>query len=157
MRDVTKPCPCERILELRRGQHACASLDSPPAFLECCPRPGRLAQRESVPFTRERSQVQSLQRPPAFAASRLRLASHSALRSSKGWAGGQMKYVYLLQSIEFPDETYVGLTDDLRSRFSAHNGDARPWSGASQALQISTMTSSGKLLTVRTACRSSSR
>jgi hypothetical protein len=27
---------------------------------------GRLAQRESVPFTRERSQVQSLQRPPFF-------------------------------------------------------------------------------------------
>jgi hypothetical protein len=25
-----------------------------------------------------------------------------------------MKYVYLLQSIEFPNETYVGLTDDLR-------------------------------------------
>jgi putative endonuclease len=32
-----------------------------------------------------------------------------------------MKYVYLLQSIQFPKETYVGLTDDLRSRFSAHN------------------------------------
>jgi putative endonuclease len=32
-----------------------------------------------------------------------------------------MKYVYLLQSIEFPDEIYVGLTHDLRSRFSAHN------------------------------------
>jgi predicted GIY-YIG superfamily endonuclease len=32
-----------------------------------------------------------------------------------------MKYVYLLQSIEHTDETYVGLTDDLRSRFSAHN------------------------------------
>jgi len=32
-----------------------------------------------------------------------------------------MKYVYLLQSIDYPDETYVGLTDNLRSRFSAHN------------------------------------
>jgi putative endonuclease len=32
-----------------------------------------------------------------------------------------MKYVYLLQSIAFPDQTYVGLTDDLRARFSAHN------------------------------------
>lgn len=32
-----------------------------------------------------------------------------------------MKYVYLLQSIEFPNRTYVGLTDDLRSRFSEHN------------------------------------
>jgi putative endonuclease len=32
-----------------------------------------------------------------------------------------MKYVYLLQSLNYPDETYVGLTDDLRSRFAAHN------------------------------------
>jgi putative endonuclease len=32
-----------------------------------------------------------------------------------------MKYVYLLQSIDFPNETYVGLTDDLRARMSAHN------------------------------------
>jgi putative endonuclease len=32
-----------------------------------------------------------------------------------------MRYVYLLQSVEFPDQTYVGLTDDLRSRPSAHN------------------------------------
>ena len=45
-----------------------------------------------------------------------------------------MKYVYLLQSIDYPDETYVGLTDDLRSRFSAHNAGRsihtakyRPW------------------------------
>src|ERR1700730_496113 len=40
-------------------------LDSPPAVLKSCSCPGRLAQRESVPFTRERSEVQSLQRPPA--------------------------------------------------------------------------------------------
>ena len=45
-----------------------------------------------------------------------------------------MKYVYLLESIAFPTETYVGLTDDLRARVSAHNnGGARhtskfkPW------------------------------
>ncbi len=30
-------------------------------------RPGRIAQRESVPFTRERSKVRSLVRPPSFA------------------------------------------------------------------------------------------
>ena len=36
------------------------------------------------------------------------------------------KYVYLLQSVEFPDETYVGLTDDLRSRFTAHNTGRSP-------------------------------
>ncbi|MGH6727460.1 MAG: GIY-YIG nuclease family protein [Pseudolabrys sp.] len=32
-----------------------------------------------------------------------------------------MMYVYLLQSINFPSETYVGLTDDLRKRLTAHN------------------------------------
>ena len=37
-----------------------------------------------------------------------------------------MKYVYLLQSIDYPDETYVGHTDDLRSRFSAHNTGRSP-------------------------------
>jgi putative endonuclease len=45
-----------------------------------------------------------------------------------------MKYVYLLESINFPDETYIGLTDDLRARVAAHNnGQAKhsskfkPW------------------------------
>ena len=33
-----------------------------------------------------------------------------------------MKYVYLLESIKYPSETYVGLTDDLRARVAAHNG-----------------------------------
>jgi predicted GIY-YIG superfamily endonuclease len=37
-----------------------------------------------------------------------------------------MRYVYLLQSIEIPDQTYVGLTDDLRSRFSDHNQGRSP-------------------------------
>jgi putative endonuclease len=37
-----------------------------------------------------------------------------------------MKYVYLLESIDHPDETYVGLTDDLKSRFAAHNAGRSP-------------------------------
>ena len=32
-----------------------------------------------------------------------------------------MKYVYILESIDFPAETYIGLTDDLRERLAAHN------------------------------------
>ena len=32
-----------------------------------------------------------------------------------------MKYVYLLESIEHPNQSYVGFTDDLRARFKAHN------------------------------------
>lgn len=45
-----------------------------------------------------------------------------------------MKYVYFLQSIEHPDQTYVGLTDDLRARVKVHNSGGalhttkyRPW------------------------------
>ena len=37
-----------------------------------------------------------------------------------------MKYVYLLESIDHPDESYVGLTDDLRSRLKAHNSGQSP-------------------------------
>jgi predicted GIY-YIG superfamily endonuclease len=32
-----------------------------------------------------------------------------------------MKYVYLIQSIAFPDQRYVGLTSDLDARIRAHN------------------------------------
>ncbi len=45
-----------------------------------------------------------------------------------------MHYVYLLRSVEHPDQTYVGYTADLRTRFAKHNaGEARhtekfrPW------------------------------
>jgi predicted GIY-YIG superfamily endonuclease len=45
-----------------------------------------------------------------------------------------MKYVYLIESIGFPSETYIGLTNDLRKRIAAHNdGQAnhtrkyKPW------------------------------
>jgi predicted GIY-YIG superfamily endonuclease len=32
-----------------------------------------------------------------------------------------MKYVYIPQSIDFPDRYYVGLTEDLKARLSKHN------------------------------------
>jgi putative endonuclease len=32
-----------------------------------------------------------------------------------------MKYVSLLESLNFPSEIYIGLTDDLRKRLAAHN------------------------------------
>ncbi|MBS1988466.1 GIY-YIG nuclease family protein [Candidatus Dependentiae bacterium] len=32
-----------------------------------------------------------------------------------------MKYVYILQSINFPDKFYTGLTNDLKRRFNEHN------------------------------------
>jgi len=30
-------------------------------------------------------------------------------------------YVYILQSIEFPDKTYIGFTTDLTNRLKKHN------------------------------------
>jgi putative endonuclease len=38
----------------------------------------------------------------------------------------KMKYVYLLESIDFPDENYVGLTDDLKARMAVHNAGGSP-------------------------------
>lgn len=32
-----------------------------------------------------------------------------------------MHYVYLLRSINFPDQTYRGYTEDLKTRFADHN------------------------------------
>jgi putative endonuclease len=37
-----------------------------------------------------------------------------------------MKYVYFLQSIEHPDQNYVGLTDDLKVRLKVHNAGGSP-------------------------------
>jgi putative endonuclease len=37
-----------------------------------------------------------------------------------------MKYVYLLESVEDPKQTYVGLADDLRARLAAHNAGQSP-------------------------------
>ena len=69
---------------------ACVRLPKTAAF-------GRLAQRESVPFTRERSQVQSLQRPPFLPhlspltsavtrACRPELTDDAALMRPAGWS-----------------------------------------------------------------------
>ncbi|MGB4058063.1 MAG: GIY-YIG nuclease family protein [Alphaproteobacteria bacterium] len=32
-----------------------------------------------------------------------------------------MYYVYLLRSINFPDQRYIGFTEDLKARMGAHN------------------------------------
>ena len=37
-----------------------------------------------------------------------------------------MHYVYLLQSLTFVDERYVGLTSDLKQRFAEHNARKSP-------------------------------
>jgi putative endonuclease len=37
-----------------------------------------------------------------------------------------MKYVYLIESIAVPAQTYVGLTDDFRKRIAGHNAGQSP-------------------------------
>ena len=37
-----------------------------------------------------------------------------------------MFYVYMLRSIPHPDQTYIGFTGNLKSRFSAHNSGQSP-------------------------------
>jgi predicted GIY-YIG superfamily endonuclease len=37
-----------------------------------------------------------------------------------------MFYVYLLQSEDYSDQSYVGLTADLKQRFAAHNAGKSP-------------------------------
>jgi len=37
-----------------------------------------------------------------------------------------MKYVYLLESIDYPNQTYVGLADDLKARIATHNAGGSP-------------------------------
>jgi putative endonuclease len=37
-----------------------------------------------------------------------------------------MKYVYLIQSISYPDKRYVGITTDLNKRLKEHNAGKSP-------------------------------
>ena len=37
-----------------------------------------------------------------------------------------MNYVYLLRSIEFPEQTYIGYTTDLKARLKKHNEGSSP-------------------------------
>jgi putative endonuclease len=37
-----------------------------------------------------------------------------------------MKYVYILNSIDFPDRYYTGITDDLKMRMTRHNAKDVP-------------------------------
>ena len=37
-----------------------------------------------------------------------------------------MTYVYLTESVHFPEHHYVGITDDLKQRFTDHNAGKSP-------------------------------
>jgi putative endonuclease len=57
-----------------------------------------------------------------FVAKRAKAAAPKFRRNEGGPPPGQpeMKYVYILESIEF-EHFYVGITDDLRARLAKHN------------------------------------
>lgn len=58
---------------------------------------------------------------------RSRSGAKAARRSPQGEDGLEpMKYVYLRKSLAFPDQSHVGLTDDLQARLSAHNKGRSP-------------------------------
>lgn len=49
----------------------------------------------------------------------------SALRDY-GWQAMSFHYVYILRSVSHAEETYVGLTDDLKARLAKHNEGGSP-------------------------------
>jgi putative endonuclease len=69
--------------------------------------------------------VSVLPPPPAFAKASAGAPVHAlaakAARRSFSEGGPIMKYVYLLRSLAFPEQRYIGLTSSLKSRLRAHN------------------------------------
>jgi predicted GIY-YIG superfamily endonuclease len=47
-----------------------------------------------------------------------------------------MHYVYILQSESHPDQTYIGLTDNLKARLKKHNEDGSPHTSKYRPWQI---------------------
>jgi len=43
-----------------------------------------------------------------------------------GWQAMPFHYVYILRSVSHPEQTYVGLTDDLKARLAKHNEGGSP-------------------------------
>ncbi len=43
-----------------------------------------------------------------------------------GWQAMSFHYVYILRSLSHSDQTYVGLTDDLKARLAKHNQGGSP-------------------------------
>ncbi|MDY6988743.1 MAG: GIY-YIG nuclease family protein [Thermodesulfobacteriota bacterium] len=49
-----------------------------------------------------------------------------------------MYYVYLLRSISNPDQTYIGFTEDLKTRLSAHNHGQSPHTAKFKPWELTT-------------------
>jgi len=64
-------------------------------------------------------------------------AAAPKLRSNIGGLA-HIKYVYILQSVAFPDKHYVGITDDLRARLPKHNAGEVPHTSKYKPWRIKT-------------------
>ena len=51
-----------------------------------------------------------------------------------------MYYVYMLRSIENPEQTYIGFTQDLKKRFAAHNHGHSPHTSKYKPWELITYT-----------------
>lgn len=51
---------------------------------------------------------------------------------------GRFSYVYILQSTSYPEQSYIGLSDDLKSRLAAHNAGGCPHTNKYRPWQIET-------------------
>jgi putative endonuclease len=49
-----------------------------------------------------------------------------------------MKYVYILNSIAFPDRFYTGVTEDLRARLAKHNAGEVSYTSKFKPWQLKT-------------------
>jgi predicted GIY-YIG superfamily endonuclease len=47
-----------------------------------------------------------------------------------------MKYVYIIQSIPFPNQRYIGLTSDIKGRIEAHNEGRSPHTSKYKPLKL---------------------
>ena len=56
-------------------------------------------------------------------AEKAKAARHSLRNESEGGPATivNMKYVYLLQSIHYPHQRYIGIADDVEARLAKHN------------------------------------
>ncbi len=49
-----------------------------------------------------------------------------------------MYYVYMLRSIPYPNQTYIGFTEDLKTRLTAHNHGQSPHTAKFKPLELIT-------------------
>jgi len=45
----------------------------------------------------------------------------SCVAKGRAWTFIDMYYTYIIQSIPFPDKTYIGFSENLKHRFKEHN------------------------------------